>query len=864
MSARISPSTLTQPHDLSIYQSFADRGTAQDDDVILNIDKTSSTPLTSASTKTISQKLYRFFFGQKKSDIVQDFSAALEAKYGTDVASFAFSEDQKSQALNAGLSKSMIKQVIENASFARQAKDDIETYADMAGANIAIAQKVRPGIEMESLQKKFQNVQDFAGQSLTEFKDIPELEAALKEAVAVATTSKAFVEQVGKAWIREDFTMKLKSLETVAQSSQEAAATAAQEISSIKEKLIVDLKQIESAQQSGSSSPTFSSSSTTAQRQLERVEHQKLQQQIANTKCARVQLDAVAAMAPQQTILTEARCAEYLYRVTLSAHELATANKEVSAVTTNMVASAEHKVALAHTILAHATAAEEAAKKTVATPSAGVPEMIMASRIFYVAEQAKLMALSPNNAIETLSLKKELETIQTSLAQRATSAKLPSLRQIAEELHHDHATFLLAETRDLEEASAVAQRIARTLSQASLQMQESAANTEKEIPHAGSEHQEGLTSLLHQQQETATLLQQAASRYTMLSCCKEIETHRDFFHEELRTFSDLVPLNDTSAQAALADFTAIEDLVSKEEVSFPTLNIDHLEDLEQSANIIGLNGKITTSALDYTPTREDYKDGMNLVRLSIAQKFGIDAVTRFDGNFEAKIRAKNPLTVGELASFIAKEKSTGAAIYFITPATSLEALRDQLKDVVDDKIIRSDSRVDNFNPFEPPQERRALQAAPHTLAQNNQQGIEKALAVVLGTIETKEENKVEVDTITNLFKENIQTEAKKKKQEPMTVGELKTFLDEAIRLRSTSSYTTRHFKRYLRSEKAAESVSDAIAWHAAGLSSEAVLASAAGMMHVPEPIVFSLGILAYLTAVYLNRPVAASDTSSHH
>ncbi len=175
-----------------------------------------------------------------------------------------------------------------------------------------------------------------------------------------------------------------------------------------------------------------------------------------------------------------------------------------------------------------------------------------------------------------------------------------------------------------------------------------------------------------------------------------------------------------------------------------------------------------------------------------------------------------------------------------------------------DKVL---SRVDDFNPFEP---QRALEAAPHNPAQNNQQGIDKALAGILGTIETKEENNLEVATMTTLFKETIKTESKKKNQEPMTAGELKAFLDTALRLRSSSSYMSRHFKHYLRSEKAAETFSDAIAWHAAGLSSEAVLASAAGMMHVPEPFVFSLGILAYLTAVYLNRPAAASSTSSHH
>ena len=905
MSDRISPSTSIQPHDLSIYQDFI-VGAAKDDDVVLNVDKATSTVSGQAVTSGF-QKLYRWLFGQKKSDIVQDFSAALEAKYGKDVVKFAFPDDQKDLARNGGLSKKMIKEAIENASHAKEAKNDLEMYADMARTNITLAQKACPEKnliqENQTLREKFSTVQQFAGRSLKQFKNIDALNAALKDAFTVATTSKEVIEAVTKEKNASDlaraqelaraqdlaraqkikafndakktlgpefaslvkqrdlrvFTANLRDLETVAHSSQEAATAAGQEISSIKEKLIVDLKEIEPDQllsRDASSSPSDTAAMRYAMKQTARAENKQIESQNgANVLArARAQLTAAAAMAPQQTILTEARCSEYLYGVTRTAHELATANKEVSAVTTNMVASADQKVALAHTILAHATAAEEAAKKIAAAPSAGIPEMMMASQIFYVAEQAKLMALSPNNAIETLNLKKELEKIHSSLAQLATSP----------ELHHDHAAFLLAETRSPEEAATVAQGISRRLSQASMEMQESAANTEREIPLAEPEHQEGLTLLLHQQKKTTTLLQQAASCYAMLSCCKEIETHRTLFHEELRTFSDLVSLDDGSAQATLAHFTAIEDLISKEEISFPALNIDHLEGLEQSAKIIGLNGEITRSPADYAPTREDYKDGINLVRLSIAQKFGIDAVSRFDQNFEAKIQANNPLTIGELSSFITKEKSTGAAIYFITPVSSLEALRDQLRDVDDHKIIRSDSRVDDFNPFEPPQEGRALRAAPHTPAQNNQQGIDKALAVVLGTIETKEENNLEVTTMTKLFKETIKTESKKKNQEPMTAGELKAFLDAALRLRSSSSYMSRHFKHYLRSEKAAETFSDAIAWHAAGLSSEAVLASAAGMMHVPEPFVFSLGILAYLTAVYLNRPAGTSSSSTHH
>ena len=198
MSSLASPSSSTQPRDLSIYQNFV-RGAAQDDDVVLNVDKATATVSGQAVTSGF-QKLYRWLFGQNKSAIVEDFSAALEAKYGKDVANFAFSDDKKQQALNAGLSKSVIKQVIENASFACSAQDDIKAYARMADMNIQIAQQVSPKIEKKitSFRQKFQKVQDFANRQLSEFKDIAELKAALEDAITVATTSREIIKQIAK------------------------------------------------------------------------------------------------------------------------------------------------------------------------------------------------------------------------------------------------------------------------------------------------------------------------------------------------------------------------------------------------------------------------------------------------------------------------------------------------------------------------------------------------------------------------------------------------------------------------------------------------------------------------------------------
>lgn len=192
------PLAVSLPPNLSLYQEFVDRTNAGDDDVVFKIDKTSAPHLTSSSTKTISQRLYRFFFAQKKSDIVQDFSAALQAKYGEEVASFAFSTDQKQAALNAGLSKRIIKQVIENASFARRAKDDLQAYAEMAEINIQLAEEAHPGIEISELREKFKKIQNFANCHLRNFKNIAALQASLQEAMTVATISKKFVKEQEK------------------------------------------------------------------------------------------------------------------------------------------------------------------------------------------------------------------------------------------------------------------------------------------------------------------------------------------------------------------------------------------------------------------------------------------------------------------------------------------------------------------------------------------------------------------------------------------------------------------------------------------------------------------------------------------
>ena len=189
MPALASPSSSTQPHDLLIYQNFVG-GAAKDDDVVLNVDKATATVSGQAVTSGF-QKLYRWLFGQNKSAIVEDFSAALEAKYGKDVASFAFSDDQKQQALHAGLSKSMIKRVIKNASIARSAKDDIQAYVQKAKWNIEIAQRANPEINIADLLEK---VKDFANRQLHDFKNIDALKATLQEAITVATASKTFTE----------------------------------------------------------------------------------------------------------------------------------------------------------------------------------------------------------------------------------------------------------------------------------------------------------------------------------------------------------------------------------------------------------------------------------------------------------------------------------------------------------------------------------------------------------------------------------------------------------------------------------------------------------------------------------------------
>lgn len=190
MSALTSGLNSTQPHEFSIYEQFALCNTAKDDDVIFKVSKRPVHRLTSASTKTILQKIYRWLFGQKKSTIVQDFSAALEAKYGKNVVQFAFPDEQKNLARNGGLSKKMIKQVIKNASRARIAKDDLAAYASMADMNIQIAQQVDPEIEMTELREKFKG---FANCPLSAFKNIAELKAALEEAMTVAKTSKEII-----------------------------------------------------------------------------------------------------------------------------------------------------------------------------------------------------------------------------------------------------------------------------------------------------------------------------------------------------------------------------------------------------------------------------------------------------------------------------------------------------------------------------------------------------------------------------------------------------------------------------------------------------------------------------------------------
>ena len=381
MSDRISPSTSIQPHDLSIYQDFI-VGAAKDDDVVLNVDKATSTVSGQAVTSGF-QKLYRFLFGQNKSDIVQEFSTALEAKYGEGVVKFAFPDDQKDLARNGGLSKKMIKEAIENASLACSAPDDIKAYASMADTNIQMAQLVRPEKnliqENPTLREKFSTVQQFAGRSLEQFKDVAALKAALQEAITAATTSKKVIETVTKEKNASDlardqeleraqkieafsdakkafapefaraveqrelraaraqelaraqkikafndakktlgpefasavkqrglrvFTANLRVLETVAHSSQEAATAAGQEISSIKGKLIVDLKEIEPDQllsRVTSPSPYDTGAVYRARKQTTLEQNKQIESQNgANVLArARAQLTAAAAMAPE-------------------------------------------------------------------------------------------------------------------------------------------------------------------------------------------------------------------------------------------------------------------------------------------------------------------------------------------------------------------------------------------------------------------------------------------------------------------------------------------------------------------------------------------------------------------------------------
>lgn len=216
----------------------------------------------------------------------------------------------------------------------------------------------------------------------------------------------------------------------------------------------------------------------------------------------------------------------------------------------------------------------------------------------------------------------------------------------------------------------------------------------------------------------------------LLSLKERIETR-------ITNLTDLNSRNMTNSRSMILIVSALEALYNnfltlaetlEDEYSQPQNPSEFLDELDQIKEeqnrdkIIGANGKIalfenkdlsrsfalekasSASSSSAAPVFSDeekkaWREGIDLIRFGLCRNFNIRAVQRFDEEFQDKFVEGNSLSVGELKTFITKEKVLHASSHFMSPPDDIEDFMERLSRAEENKVVKWDERTMSFNPF---------------------------------------------------------------------------------------------------------------------------------------------------------------------
>lgn len=194
--------------------------------------------------------------------------------------------------------------------------------------------------------------------------------------------------------------------------------------------------------------------------------------------------------------------------------------------------------------------------------------------------------------------------------------------------------------------------------------------------------------------------------------------------------------------------------------------------------------------------KESYRQGIENVRALLREKYDNNAVERFDNHFAYRRWAGKPLTVGAFNVFIAKEEELRQGSVNISTlgqnAKKLENLQGSLsadKQNQKDRIIGGSktavaAKTDYAFPFLPiARSYFSFSANAKDVRKGHEQGIAEAREAILNLIVGNNNNQNQTTRIhvEHLF--NCHFAAKIEKKETLTVRELSTFVDDAIKMR---------------------------------------------------------------------------------
>ena len=192
--------------------------------------------------------------------------------------------------------------------------------------------------------------------------------------------------------------------------------------------------------------------------------------------------------------------------------------------------------------------------------------------------------------------------------------------------------------------------------------------------------------------------------------------------------------------------------------------------------------------------QENYRQGIRNVRKMLREKYDQNAVDRFDKHFCYRMWAGKPLTVRALKVFIEQEddlRQGGVNVSTLAVgAESLEQLREKLpaEDAKRDYRIIGGGKVPsvaktdyNFPVLPITRSWFAATADNEDEKRGREEGIDQARKAILDLIENRTTQK----HVEHLF--NCHFAAKIEKKETLTVKELSSFIDDAVKIRNNEN-----------------------------------------------------------------------------